>query len=105
MNIRLFILSVLLIMSSAVFANGSLQHFSQAVDHSAQAVGHSTAAGMKLVSGAVAVPLMIGGEIGKASGEIGEALWEESNAPFPISEDVLTVGPRPSDAMKGKEAE
>ncbi len=53
----------------------------------------------------VAIPLMISGEIGKASGEIGEELWEEANTPLPITEEVITAGPRPADAMNNKEEE
>ena len=46
---------------------------------------------------------MMSGEIGKASGEIGESLWEEANAPLPITEEVITVGPTPADAMAKQE--
>ncbi len=95
--------ATLLSLSMPVFAGGSAQHFSDSLDHSAQALGHVTVAGLKLVSGAVAIPLMISGEIGKASGEIGESLWEEANAPLPITEEVITVGPTPADAMAKEE--
>jgi hypothetical protein len=94
---------MLLLLSGMAHANGSLQHFSNAVDHSAQAVAHSSAAGIKLVSGAVAIPLMIGGEIGKASGDIGEALWDDANTPLLITDDVMTIGPSPAKAMKDEE--
>ncbi len=95
--------ATLLSLSMPVFAGGSTQHFSDSLDHSAQALAHSTVAGFKLVSGAVAIPLMIGGEIGKASGEIGESLWEEANTPLPITEEVITVGPTPAEAMAKEE--
>jgi hypothetical protein len=95
--------ATLLSLSMPVFAGGSAQHFSDSLDHSAQALGHVTVAGLKLVSGAVAIPLMMSGEIGKASGEIGESLWEEANAPLPITEEVITVGPTPADAMAKEE--
>ncbi|MCK5433464.1 MAG: mechanosensitive ion channel protein MscS [Gammaproteobacteria bacterium] len=97
--------ATLLSLSMPVFAGGSAQHFSDSLDHSAQALGHVTVAGLKLVSGAVAIPLMMSGEIGKASGEIGESLWEEANAPLPITEEVITVGPTPADAMAKEEQE
>jgi len=95
--------ATLLSLSMPVFAGGSAQHFSDSLDHSVQALGHVTVAGLKLVSGAVAIPLMMSGEIGKASGEIGESLWEEANAPLPITEEVITVGPTPADAMVKQE--
>ncbi len=97
--------AILLGLSVPVYAGGSAQHFSDSLDHSAQALGHVTVAGLKLVSGAVAIPLMMSGEIGKASGEIGESLWEEANAPLPITEEVITVGPTPADAMAKEEQE
>ena len=85
--------------SAPVYAGGSAEHFSESLGHSVQAIGHSTVAGFKLVSGSVAIPLVIVGEIGKASGEAGEALWEEANTSLPLTEKVLTVGPSPADAM------
>ena len=94
---------VVFCMSMPVFAGGGAQHFSDALNHSSQAVAHSTAAGFKFVSGAVAIPLMVGGEIGKAGGDIGEALWDEANTPLPISEDIITTGPSPAEAMEKEE--
>lgn len=92
-------------LSTTVYAGGSTQHFGASLDHSAQAIGHSTAAGVKLVSGAVAIPLLMGGEIGKVSGEIGEVLWEEANTPLPITEEVITASPTPAKAMADEEKE
>ncbi len=97
--------ATLLSLSMPVFAGGSAKHFSDSLDHSAQALAHSTVAGFKLVSGAVAIPLMISGEIGKASGEIGESLWDEANTPLPITEEVITDGPTPAEAMAKEEKE
>jgi len=96
-------IAMLLSLSIPVIAGGSAQHFSDSLDHSVQAIGHSTVAGLKLVSGAVAIPLMMSGEIGKASGEIGESLWDEANTPLPITEEVITVGPTPAEAMAEEE--
>ena len=96
---------VILSFSMPVFAGGSAQHFSDSIDHSAQAIAHSTVAGIKLVSGALAIPLMMSGEIGKASGDIGEALWEEANTPLAITEEIITAGPTPAKAMTEEEKE
>jgi hypothetical protein len=85
-------------------AAGASQHLSNALANSLEAVAQSTVGGLKLVSGAVAIPLMIAGEIGKASGEAGEELWQEANTPIGepllITDDVITAGPRPSEVMK-----
>ena len=96
----------LCVMSLAVvpaLAGGVSQHAGDSINHSAQAVAHSSAAGAKLVSGAIAVPLMLSGEIGKATGEMGEALWDDANqpigTPLRVTEDVITVGPSPAEAM------
>lgn len=101
---RIIVIAVILLgLSTPVFAGGSAQHFSDALNHSAQAMAHSTAAGIKVVSGVVALPLMMGGEIGKVSGDIGEALWDEANTPLPIGEDIVTAGPAPAEAMNREE--
>jgi hypothetical protein len=87
-------------------AGGSAEHFSESLAHSAQAVGHSAAAGFKVVFAAAAVPLIVVGEIGKASGEIGEELWEEANRPIgeplEITGEVVIAGPAPAEAINGK---
>lgn len=89
--------------AAPVLAGGSAKHFSNAVNHSAQAVAHTTVAGLKLVSGAVAVPLLVTGEIGKASGQAGEALWEDANTELPVSEEVITAGATPAEAVNGED--
>ena len=86
-------------------AGDSLQHNGQSLENLALAVGHSTAAGFKLVSGAAAIPLKIGGAFGEASGQIGDALWESSSAPvasLPISDEIVTAGPPPQRALQNQ---
>ena len=84
---------------STAHAGGSVEHSAQALEMSLQALGHASSAGLKLVSGAVAVPLIFAGEVGKVSGDIGNELWEEANTPitdaFPVSDEVVTAGPEP----------
>ncbi len=91
-------------MSSSVFAGGSAKHFSDALANSAQAIAHSTIAGLKLVSGIAAIPLLAVSEIGNVSEEIGETLWEEANQPIgeplTITDDVVTAGPSPDEAIE-----
>ena len=108
MNTKLLLSGTVALLSGVftpVYAGGSVQHIGDSLNHSAQAIAHSTAAGIKLVSGSIAIPLIIGGEIGKASGEAGAALWEEANTPFPITEEVITAGPSPAEAMAAEEDE
>lgn len=86
--------------TSPAGAQSSIQHSGQAVIHSANAFGHSVQGGAKLVSGVVAIPLIAAGAVGELSGEVGNALWETANAPLPISDEVVTVGPPPSEAIR-----
>lgn len=95
---------VLLFPVFPVAAQSSLQHSSQALTHSLEAIGHSMVAGTKLVSGVAAVPLKASAAVGQLSGEMGDALWDAANAPIsrplPITEDVITIGPPPGDALR-----
>lgn len=99
--------AITVMLSMPAEAGGSAQHLSNALAHSMEALAQSTVAGLKLVSGAVAVPLMIGGEIGKVSGQVGDELWEEANRPIGdpliITDDIVTAGPTPAEAMNSKE--
>ncbi len=84
-------------------AQGSTQHVSQAVVHSTQAVGHSIAGGAKLASGVIAIPLIAIGASGQVSQQAGESLWDIANepigTPLPITEETITAGPPPSQAI------
>lgn len=86
--------------TSAAGAQSSIQHSGQAVIHSANAFAQSVEGGAKLVSGVVAIPLIAAGAVGELSGEVGNTLWETANAPLPISDEVVTAGPPPSDAIR-----
>jgi len=85
-------------------AQSSLQHSSLALTHSLNAIGHSFIGGAQLVSGVVAVPLKASAAVGELSGEMGDAFWEAANAPvvepLTITEDVVTIGPPPAEALK-----
>jgi len=95
--------------STPALAGGASQHFSNALANSLEAIAQGTVAGFKLVSGAVAVPLMISGEIGRVSGQAGDELWQEANTPIGtplvITNDVITAGPAPADAMRSSPRE
>lgn len=86
-------------------AGGSAAASAKALEHAVQAVGYSLESGFKLVSGAVAVPLTLSGELGQASGDLGAQLWDAANAPpgepFPISDEIVTARP-PAPAENSK---
>jgi len=85
-------------------AEGSMQNLAKASEHSVQALGHGLAAGGQLVSGVVAIPLKVVGAVGEVSGNAGDALWDISTGELPITDETVTAGPSPSDAMnKGDE--
>ena len=98
--------NVLCFTALSVQAGGSAEASAQAINHSLEAIGYTVESGIKLASGAVAVPLMIVGEIGKASEEIGDDLWEEANSPphepFPVTDEVITVGPEPAEQLENR---
>lgn len=88
-------------MSGQAMAAGSMQHASQAAGHSGQAIGHSVVAGAQLTSAAIAVPLVVVGAVGTASGEVGKSLLEaaEIGEPLTVSDETVTVGPNPGQAL------
>lgn len=88
-------------------AGGSAEASAQALTHSLEAIGYAVEGSLKLASGAVAVPLLFAGEIGAVSGEVGNELYEEANAPprgaFPVTDEVITVGPAPADQLENQD--
>ena len=103
---KLAIVMPLLFGSMNVMAAGSLQHLSNASAHSVQAIVQTSVAGVKIVSGVVAVPLMIVGGVGEASGQAGDALWDEATKPIgeplAITDEILTTRVSPEQAMKAE---
>jgi hypothetical protein len=106
MNLKLSTVAILVSMlfsSMNVMAAGPLQNLSNASKHSAQAVGQTSIAGVKIVSGIVAVPLMAVGEIGGASGQAGHALWDNASKsigePLEITDELITTTVSPDQAM------
>ncbi len=93
-------------LTQPALAEGSLQHSGQSINHSAQAVGHMVVGGVKLTSGAVAIPLGFSAGAGKLSGQASEALWEDAHteteigAPLTITDETIVLGPAPDAALK-----
>lgn len=86
-----------LALTLALPAQAASDNASEAARHSALAAGHSVVAGSQVVSGAVAVPLVIVGGIGTVSAEAGEALLEHALTPQPleISDEHVIADPAP----------
>ncbi len=89
---------------SATQAGGSAEASAQALTHSFEALGYALEGSLKLVSGAAAIPLMSVGEVGRVTGELGEELWNEANAPprgpFPVTDEIVTAGPQPAEQLE-----
>lgn len=68
--------------SSMASAAGPFQHSLKASQHTAQAIAQTSIAGVKVVTGVVALPLMAVGEVGQLSGKAGGALWDSANEPI-----------------------
>lgn len=88
-------------------------HAEEAVKKSAQASGnasasaaHSIAASGQVTSAAVAVPLKAVGAVGAASAQAGDGLSKAASAPIgtplQVTDEAITAGPLPSEAMKPK---
>lgn len=99
-----FVTALLSASMNIVSAGGSAEASAQALTHSLEALGYAVEGSLKLASGAAAVPLMFTGEIGAISGEVGNELYEEANAPphgaFPVTDEVITVGPAPAEQLE-----
>ncbi len=92
---------VTVMLSQAVLAADSMSNAAASVKHSGKAIKHGAVASGQLVSGAVAVPLVVVGEIGKASGKAGEALMDVATdkQPLEISDENITAEPAPAVVM------
>ena len=89
---------------SVATAGGSAEASAQALTHSLEALGYALEGSLKVVSGAAAIPLMTIGELGTVSGEVGQELWDEANAPprgaFPVTDEIVTAGPVPAEQLE-----
>lgn len=102
-----FAVMVLASISQVSLAADSLGNAGEAAKHSGQAIKHGATASGQVVSGAVAVPLIVVGEVGKLSTKAGEALLDVAtdSEPLEISDTSVTAAPAPSEVMKKTQAE
>lgn len=94
-------LGVMLITSQAVFAADSVGNAGASLNHSGKAIKHAAIASGQVVSGAAAVPLIVVGEVGKASGKAGEALMNVAtdSEPLEVTDINLTAEAAPAVVM------
>lgn len=93
--------TVALMTSQSLLAADSLGNAAASLNHSGKAVKHAAIASGQVVSGAVAVPLIAAGELGKASGKAGEALMNVAtdNQPLEVTDITLTAEAAPAVVM------
>jgi len=96
--------------SGPSFAAGSGEHISGSVRHSGQAIADAGAGVVKLASGVVAIPFKMVGAIGTVSDKAGDGMLEfatgtdDSGEKLKITDDAITAGPDPRQAMQKNEA-
>lgn len=94
-----FITILALFAATGAQAQDSLQHASEASGESVVATGRLSEAGVKVVGGSVAAPLIAIGSIaavgGSAVAEVGSDLWQSANDPLEISPETLVGQPVP----------
>lgn len=111
---KLIMASIIMIITinSQAFAQGThagkaIKNASAAGSHASQSAAHSIAATGQVVSGIIAVPLMSAGAVGGVSARMGEELRDAANAPatgpLEISDETVTTGPAPDQAIFPKD--
>ncbi len=93
-----------LMISSSAFAAGSGENLSGSARHSMQAIGQGTVGVVQVASAVVAVPFKAVGAIGHVSGKVGDEMLDfstgENDQGFAITDETVTTGPSPSEAIK-----
>jgi hypothetical protein len=97
---RTLALTILFFFSAAaVQAQESLQHVSAASGESIVATGRLSEAGVKVVGGSIAAPLIVVGSIAAVGGstvaEAGSDLWQSANEPLEVSPETRVGQPVP----------
>ncbi len=105
----LLILCLILFISNAALAGDTysgqaIRHSGKSASHASQGVAHAIAGSGQVTSAAIAVPLLIGSAVGTASGVAGEGLMDTASRPagskpLTISDETVTVGPAPDEAL------
>lgn len=105
------IVGVALVLANSVTSQGgelpkALTYSGQAIANSAQGVSSGLLASGQLVSGVVAVPLLISGSVGQVSNAAGTDLWNAAvtpiGTPLAVTDESITVGPPPDATLSKK---
>jgi len=101
------IFATLILSISTVHAKGASENASAASKHSVLAGSHALKSSGQVVSGVVAVPLLVVGSIGEASREIGSGLidvaTDNNDEALEISDKIITADRSPAEVMKIKQ--
>ena len=97
---RTLALTILLFFSAAaVQAQESLQHASDASGESVVTTGRLSEAGVKVVGGSIAAPLIVVGSVAAVGGsavvDAGSDMWQSANAPLEVSPETVAGRPVP----------
>lgn len=98
---RKFAFTLLVFFSTAasVHAQDSLRHVSEASGESIAPTGRLSEAGVKVVGGSIAAPLIVVGSLAAAGGsavaDAGSDLWQSANEPLEVSPETLIGQPVP----------
>jgi hypothetical protein len=113
-KISVGVISLVLFFVLSPFASAQGTHSGEAVKESGNAASagsksaaHAIAASGQVTSAASAVPLSVSGAVGGASGQIGKDLMDAATGPIgkplAITDETITVGPPPDQALKVKQ--
>lgn len=105
--------AVIMIFCVTAFASDThsvqaVEDASKAGSHASTSAGHSIAASGQVTSAASAVPLAVSGSAGAVSTEIAKELMDAATAPIgtplEITDESVTAGPPPDQALTPKKA-
>lgn len=95
--------------SAETHSGQAVEEASKAGSHASASAAHSIVASGQVTSAASAVPLAIGGSAGAVSTEIAKDLMDAATAPIgtplKITDESVTAGPPPNEALAPKKEE
>ncbi len=102
----LYSVSVYAADATTTHAEEALKHTGQASGNASASAAHSIAATGQVTSAVSAVPLKISGAVGAVSNKAGDALIDAANTPIGkplvVTDETISAGPPPSEAIKAK---
>ncbi|MEM5788991.1 MAG: hypothetical protein AAGU11_16885 [Syntrophobacteraceae bacterium] len=93
-------------LAEGTYSGRAVQESSRAVSHASVGAMYGVAASGQVVSAAAAVPFAIAGSVGNVSTRIAEELMDAANvpagSPLLVTDEIVTAGPPPDQALGGK---